>query len=201
MTEAQNPIADLRNQLAELENKRVILEARRDEISFAALVERDPKAIKQAADIGAELAQLGHNEAMLNAALKTAIKREADAAAAESADRQRADLEKAHAMLPEVEAAAAQIDEAMKVLRETTVAFEQKWAVIKELSGAGPLPGATKIHVGRAFRTGLRGLPGFQIDLVSPTQRTTTSALSAGWSEQVRRAVSEINTSAAKDAA
>jgi hypothetical protein len=58
---------ELRNQIAELENKRVILDAERDDVSFAALVERDPEAIKRAADIGAQLAQLGHQEAMLNA--------------------------------------------------------------------------------------------------------------------------------------
>jgi hypothetical protein len=148
-----NTTTDLRNQIAEIENKRIALEAERDDVSFAALVERDPDAIKRAADIGDELAQLGHQEAMLNAALRTAIKREAEAAAAESADRKRADLEKALAMLPQVEAMSAQIDDAMKVLRDTTVAFEEKWATIKQLSGAGrclaPLKFTSAAHSGR----------------------------------------------------
>jgi len=191
-------IADLRNQIAELENKRIILEAERDDVSFAALVERDQEAIKRAAAIGAELAQLDHQESMLRAALSTATRREAEAKASEAAGRKRADLKQAEALLPKVAEMAAQIDGAMRALREASAAFEQTWATIKQLSGAGPTGGAIKVLLERAYRVGLRGLPGLRLDMVPPNERHSVSELAAGWSQQVQRIAAPSKSKGAK---
>jgi len=180
-------IKELRGEIGQLENKRLALEALRDDVAYDAIILREPAAIKQAAEIGTELAQLGHNESMLNAALREAIRREAEAKAADAAETTRARIEQAQSMLPEVAAMAAQIDSAMRLLHDTTIAFEDKWAKIKEISGAGPLPAAAKVHIARSFRSGLRGLPGLAVDLVSPAQRTTMSELSASWADQIRK--------------
>jgi hypothetical protein len=181
-----NTLQSLRTQIGEIESKRVILEAERDDVSYSVLVERAPAALKRAAEIGTELAQLAHDEAMAYAALKTAIKREAEARTAEAASQKRADLAEAEALLPEVAQMALQIDQAMKTLHEATKAFEAAWSKIRDLSGAGPQRTSTNVHLSRSLRTGLRGLPGVQIDTVPPLERHTVTELAEGWSLQVR---------------
>jgi hypothetical protein len=188
----------LRNQIAEIENKRVLLEAERDDVSYEALVVRDKKAIERAAEIGTELAKLDHEDAMLKAALSTATRREAEAAASERASQKRADLERAESLLPKVAEMAAQMDEAMKTLREASASFEAHWSEIKRLSGAGPVGGAIKVHLDRAYRSTLRGLP-LQLEMVPPNERHTVSELATGWSAQVRNVVSKSKP--AKEAA
>jgi hypothetical protein len=137
---------DLRTKISDIENKRLILGAQRDEIAYEAIVLRDKQAIERADAIGAELDQLAHQEAMLNAALSTARRREADAKASEAASQKRADLERAASLLPKVAEMAAQMDEAMKTLREASATFEAHWSEIKRLSGAGPTGGAIKVQ-------------------------------------------------------
>jgi hypothetical protein len=176
---------DLRTQISDIESKRLILGAQRDEIAYDALVLRNKKAIERAGAIGAELDQLAHQEALLNAALVTARRREAEEKASEAASRKRADLEQAEALLPRVAELAAQMDNAMKTLREASAAFEAHWSDIKRLSGAGPVGGAIKVHLDRAYRTALRGLPGLALEMVPPTERHSVSELAAGWSKQV----------------
>jgi hypothetical protein len=176
---------DLRNQIADIETKRVILEAERDDVSYGALVDKNKAAIKRAAEIGDELAGLGHREAMLNAALREAIKRNAEAAAAAAADRKQADLDKAQALLPDVERMAAEIDAAMKTLHEVRVAYELTWGQIKALSGAGPAAFALRSGISRPLRVGLRGLPGIEVDIVRPGSRCTLGELTAQWTQQV----------------
>jgi hypothetical protein len=102
------------------------------------------------------------------------------------AQRKRADFEQAESLLPEVERDARRIDEAMRTLHEATTAFEGKWVTIRRLSGAGPQKTSINVHVGRAVRVGLRGLPGIVADMVPPNERHTVSELSTGWSQQVR---------------
>jgi chromosome segregation ATPase len=183
---------ELRNRIDAIESQKLILTSQRDDISFAALVDRDSKAIAEAAELNAKLAALTTEESMLNAALKTALRLEAEAKAAEATKQKQADLQEAEALLPEVEQLARQIDEAMKILQDATVAFQDKWAQLKRLSGAGPTVVATKVHIERALRTGLRGLPGLMVDLVSPTQRCSASSLNAAWSLQVRNVAAKV---------
>jgi hypothetical protein len=191
-------VSDLRRQIDELESKRLILQSERDDLAYQAMVERLPAAVKRAADIGNELAKLTHAEALATAAYKTALRLEAEAKAAEATKQKRADLAEAEAMLPEVAQIATQIDAAMKTLQAATVAFQDKWAKLKRLSGAGPTVVATKVHIERALRTGLRGLPGLSIDLVSPTQRCSASSLNAGWSTQVRNVAAKVEPTKAE---
>jgi hypothetical protein len=179
-------VQDLRNQIAEIESKQVILQSERDELGYVAVVERAPAAIKRAAEIGAELAQLAHDEAMLNAALKTAVQRETEAKVAEQTKQKREDIEQAVQLLQEAERLALKADQAMQVLHESTAAFDKLWAKIRSLSGVGPQQTAVNVHLGRSFRTGLRGLPGVNVDLVPPNERHTVSELNTGWSRQVR---------------
>ena len=196
------PASELRARINGLESKRLILEQERDALAFEAVVERLPTAVARAAAIGKELVQLQHDEALANAAYKTAVQKESEAKLAEQAGQKRADLAEAEALLPEVEQLARQIDEAMKTLQAATVAFQDNWAQLKRLSGAGPTVVATKVHLERALRSGLRGLPGLSVDLVSPTQRCSASSLNTGWSLQVTntaaRAVEPVKAEAPK---
>jgi hypothetical protein len=179
-------VTDLRGKIDAIENKKLILASQRDDIAFAALVDREPAAIKQADAINDELTQLTHEEAMLNAALRTAQKRDADAKVAEQTSRKRADLERAVSLLPEALALAERMDAAMKGLHADTTAYDALWAQIRELSGAGPHKTARGVHLGRSFRVGLRGLPGIVADMVPPNERHGVAELDAGWSLQVR---------------
>jgi hypothetical protein len=176
---------DLRNQIAEIENKRMLLTAERDDVSYDALVTRDKESIKRAADIGTELAKLDHEEAMLKAALSTSTRREAEAKVSKAASQKRADLEKAESLLPRVAEMAARLDDAMKTLREVGSEFERTWATIKNLSGSGPTWQAAKVHLERALRTGLRGLP-LRVAMVPPNERHSVAELAEGWSTQVK---------------
>jgi hypothetical protein len=185
--------SDLRNQIAEIENRRVLLAAEREDVSYEALVIRAKPAIERAAAIGEELAKLDHQEAMLKAALSTATRREAEAKATEAASQKRADLEQAEALLPKVAEMAAKMDDAMKTLREASAAFEKAWSEIKRLSGAGPTGGALKVHLDRAYRSALRGLPGIDIRPVAPNERHSASELHAGWQQQVRNVAAAHN--------
>ena len=185
-------VQELRTQIDQLESRRVILESERDDQSYGAAVEGAPAALKRVAEIGDELARLHHDEQVLFAALRTATKLEAEGKTAEQAKQKRADLAAAEALLPEVAQLALAIDEAMKTLQAATVAFQDKWSKLKRLSGAGPTVVATKVHIERALRTGLRGLPGLMVDLVSPTQRCSASSLNAAWSLQVRNVAAKV---------
>jgi hypothetical protein len=188
--------ADLRGKINDLDTKRLQLMAERDELSFAAVVERDVAAAKRVAEINEELVQLANEAAVLKAALSTATRREAEAAASERASQKRADLERAEALLPKVAEMAAQMDAAMKTLREASAAFEQAWSEVKRLSGVGPTGGAIKVHLGRACRSALRGLPGLQLEMVPPNERHSVSELTAGWSKQVSNVATAQNKSA-----
>ncbi len=194
---------DLRSEIADIETRQVQLTAERDELAFEAIVERDKKAVARVADINAELAKLTIEIATLNAALGTAIKRDREAKAVEVASQKRADLAKAEAMLPEVEQLARQIDEAMATLQIATKAFDDKWAVIKKLSGGGPGKAQLGVILSRSLRVGLRGLPGIIVDLVPPNERHSAAEINAGWEQQVRNlaATSSTQTKAANAAA
>jgi hypothetical protein len=104
-------------------------------------------------------------------------------AASREAERQK--LESAVAMLPEAAKLALETDAAMKVLHEATTAFEDNWARIKALSGAGPQKMAIGVHLGRSFRVGLRGLPGIVADMVPTNERHSVTELNTGWSRRV----------------
>jgi hypothetical protein len=189
---------ELRDRIIAIEGRVIELTAERDsELAYEAIVTRDKKAIARVAEINDELTRLTNEAATLNAALKTALRREREAEAAAQADRKRADLERAESMLPEVEQLSRQIDEAMRTLHEATKAFDEKWATIRRLSGAGPHKTAINVHLGRSFRVGLRGLPGIVVDTVPPNERHSVTELSAGWSQQVRNLSKQKAASAA----
>jgi hypothetical protein len=192
-TKTTDAATDLRGKIAEIDERRLKLMAERDEISFAAIVEKDKKSIERANAINETLAQLANESAMLVAALTTALKRERETEAAELAQRKRADFEKAESLLGEVDQLARQMDDAMKTLRETSATFEAHWSTIKQLSGSGPTGGALKVFLDRAYRSALRGLPGMEIRPVPPNERHTVSELTAGWSKQVSNVVAAQN--------
>jgi hypothetical protein len=192
---------DLRTKIDELESKQVILAAERDDLALEA-VTGNKKAAVRVAEINDELVRLTHEAATLAAALKTAVAREREAEASKLAHQKRTDMAKAEAMLPEVEMLAQQMDAAMQTLHEVATAFDKAWATIRRLSGGGPNQRALIVHLGRAFRVGLRGLPGVEADLVAPLERHSAAELAAGWSLQVRNlAAQENQTKPAKAAA
>ena len=98
---------------------------------------------------------------MLNAALKTAIKREAEANAKDLADRKRADLEKAQTLLPEAAAMAARIDEGpvfrpvnkAGVVGATALAGGEVPRILKRLAKRAGLDSATIF--GHSARVGM----------------------------------------------
>jgi hypothetical protein len=186
MAKKTDPATDLRGKINDLDTMRLKLMAERDELSYAAIVERNAAAGQLVAEISTELGRLADEVAVLKAALSTATRREAEAKASEAASQKRADLERAESLLPKVAELAAQMDDAMKVLREASATFEAHWSEIKRLSGAGPVGGAIKVHLDRAYRSALRGLPGLRLEMVPPNERHSVSELAFGWSQQVK---------------
>jgi hypothetical protein len=128
---------DIRAQLDDIESKRAILAAQRDSIAFEAVVEKEPRAVKQAASINAELAELTAKEGMLVAALRTATKREAEAEAAERDGKERSNAEAAIALLETFATRGAALD---KLFDRAIEEFNSMTAEIRQLDRLGYHP-------------------------------------------------------------
>ena len=197
-----NVVDDLRGQLAAIEGRQVELVAERDEISYAAIVDRKPEAVKRLAALNGELANIATQTASLTAALREAAKRESQARDQELAAKRREDARKAGVEMAEAEKLAVKFDEALQVVGETSVAFEAAMIRIRQLTGSSPAYDSVRVFMFRAVRSALHRTP-VHIDAISPAEQTTLSEASASWSRSIRNwiaGVLENKTQAAKAA-
>ena len=191
-------IDGLRDELAAAEQRQVELDAEILEISWAANT-GDAKAKKRIDEIANELAHLATEVKSVTAALAEGARREMEARDAEISARRHADAEQANKIMLEAEALAATMDGAMALLRVGAVDLQDKMAMIRRLSGAGPQHTAIRVHLARAISSGLMGLPQHP-DLLAPNERHSVAELTTAWAAQVRNMIATLDKAAAKAA-
>jgi hypothetical protein len=195
-------INDLRAQLVDIEGRQAELIADRDEHSFAAVVERQPQAIKKLAAINSELDNLKHRAASLQAALREATKRENAAAEAEAAEVRRRNAREADVLCSDAEAIAEKLDAAFAALALHAQEYEAAMGAIRRKINIGPQFDHVRVFLVRALRTAIHRTP-LHLDAISPVDQTTVSQASASWLRNIRGQIARTLNSkpAAKEAA
>jgi hypothetical protein len=192
-------IDDLRGRLAAIEGQQVELLAERDEISFAAVVDREKKAVQRLVEINTALSQMTSDASTVVAALADASRREMQQRDQEMATRRRNDAEQAETHLAKAEDLAQKLDQAMAKLKGAAVDFEKTMADVRRLSGAGPQHTAMRVHLARAISSGLMGLPQYP-DILAPGDRHLVAEITQAWATQVRNKIAAVIETAAKAA-
>ena len=190
-TTKQSATESLRSQLVALDGHKVELLAERDELSYLALIDKQPQAIKRLAAINEEIRNLTVQAETIEPALKEAHRREAAAEDAGRAMRRRADAEKAGALMAEAERLAELMDTTMRDLQKHAVDYQQVMADIRRLSGSGPTHEALRALLSRAVKTGLTGLPQHP-DALQPHERRGVAEVTAIWALQIRNRVNSV---------
>jgi hypothetical protein len=193
---------DLRDRIIAIEGHILELEGERSELSYAAMFERDAKAAKRVGEINTELARLGNETVVLNAALDEAGRRDAAAKAAERDGQERDNATKALALLDTFAQRGAALDEWFdKMIAEYTALCSE----FRELEKLGFSPTTYRmvaITMRTAMLTKLMGTD-LKIQHLAPGDRKTFQGAIESWSAAARaRAETELNRNkAAKDAA
>jgi hypothetical protein len=185
---------ELRSKLGAAEQRQVELNAEILEISWAANT-GDAKAKARIDAITNELAHLATEVKSVTAALAEGARRETQARDAEISARRRADAEQADKIMLEAETLAATMDGLMASLKVAAVDLQDKMAMIRRLSGAGPQHSAIRVHLARAISSGLTGLPQHP-DLLAPNERHSVADLTTAWAAQVRHVIATLETAA-----
>ena len=185
MTTKKSVTDDLRAQLVDIEGRQAELFAERDEHSFAAVVERQPAAIKKLEAINSELDALKHKTATLQAALREATKREIAAREEEAAEARRQNAREAEALCVDAEAIAEKLDAAFAALRQHAQEFEDVMGAIRRKASVGPQFDHIRVFLARALRTATVRSP-LHIESISPVDQTTVAAAAASWLENIR---------------
>ena len=180
-----NVTDDIRAQLVDVEGRQAELLADRDEHSYAAVVERQPAAIKKLEAINSELNNLKHAASSLEAALREAIKREIAAAEAERAEKRRANAAAAADVLLRVEATAAALTQATADVRSHSMELQRQFAEIRGLIGVGATDQQLRVFLTRCLKTATMGTP-MQLEHLAPSERTDVSAVVAPWAASIR---------------
>jgi hypothetical protein len=195
-------ITDLLSKIDALDGTKIELIAERDELSFAALVERDKKSAARIAEINSKLEGMHSEAATLKAALAEARRREQVAEAAEAADTERMRLEKAMPIVDRLEARGEVMDRAIAAYVENFKAIQDD---LTELTRLGvPVPGRELIAVNanRAHDSALTPLGDKFVRPVPPTMRRTFTFLLKNWALLARKLVeSKLNNKPAAEAA
>jgi hypothetical protein len=176
---------DLRAQLVDIDGRQTELIAERDEHSFAAVVERQPAAIKKLEAINSELDNLKHRTASLEAALREATKREVAAAEAERAGKRKANAAAAADVLLHAEDTAALLTKAMADLRSHSLELQRQFAEIRGLIGVGATDQQLRIFLTRCVKTATMNTP-MHLEHLAPNERTDVNAVVAPWVTSVR---------------
>jgi hypothetical protein len=191
---------DLRAQLVDIEGRQAELIANRDLHSYAAVVDREPKAIKKLAEINSELDNLKHRAASLEAALREATKREVAAAEAERAEKRKANAAAAADALLHAEDTAALLTKTMADLRSHAITLQTKFAEIRRLTGIGPTDQMIRIHLARSLKAATMGSP-IQLEHLAPSERVPVDASIGPWAKSIRNWINAaIGTQPAKAA-
>jgi hypothetical protein len=191
MSKPKSITDDLRGQLGALEGRQVELLAERDEVSYSALVDRDPKAIKKLAAVNEELSNIANQSASVGAALNEAAKREAAAEDADRARRKRADAEKAKGMLGELEQLGLEFDTNVLATIKAATAIRAKVSELRQLTGAGPSVDSMQMNLKRALATATMGGPLHTVHL-APADRVTISQVIGPWLHSFRNWINVV---------
>src|SRR5271166_4467938 len=109
---------DLRDRIIAIEGHVLEIEGERSELSYAAMFEGCARSAKRVAEINTELARLANETAVLHAAIAEAGKRDAVAAATKRDAEERANAEKALALLDDFARDGAKLEDAANALVE-----------------------------------------------------------------------------------
>jgi hypothetical protein len=197
--DAQQTLDDLREKLIETEAQTVLLEAERSQISYGALVEADPRAIKRLETVSRELLALGQDAASVQAAISEAERRVSGAKADELREIERAKGEQARKFGKQAREHAKALDETARLLFEH---FARFWAVMVELRriGAGPNPELVESACQRALVAASMNSR-LKLGHLAPSERRTFLELSDRWAEGIEAFVVHRLDEKEKDAA
>jgi hypothetical protein len=182
--DARRVTADLRARLTATEDRAVLLEGERTEISYQALVERDPKAKKRLAEINQELVLIGHEMEGVRAALQEANRRHEDAKTTEHAEAERRRAREALKLGKEALDLATALDKSAEKLVADAAALR---AVMIRLGALGAAPAGVLIDNAsrRAMATHLMGSK-LQLQHLAPHERRTFLEFAKSWAVQVQ---------------
>jgi chromosome segregation ATPase len=179
---------DLRNQIAALEGHQIELVAERDELSYSALVDRKPDAIKRLTAVNGELANITAQTASLTAALREAGKREAAAMEEARTERRAQDARQAADILIDVQALADKLTSAMQSLRDDAIAIEGKLGEIRRLGVYAPSVEAIRSRLRRTLTTALMG-SALQTGHLAPSERIDVAGAVGEWSRSITASI------------
>lgn len=199
-TKKTNVTDDLRAQLVDIEGLEAALKIERDEHSFAAIVERQPAAVKKLEAINSEIDNLKHKAASLEAALREATKREIAAAEAERTEKRKQNAAAATDVLLHAEDTAALLTKAMADVRFHAMDLQRQFAEIRGLIGVGATDQQLRVFLTRCLKTAAMNTP-MQVEHLAPGERTDVNAVIAPWATSIRNWINAaIGTQPAKAA-
>ena len=185
-TKAKTSVTDdIRAQLSSLNGHKAELLSERDELSYLALIDKEPKAIARLAALNEEIRNLIIQIETNEAALKEATKRENAAAEAERAEKRRANVAAAAEVLLRAEDTAALLTKAMDDMRSHSLELQRQFAEIRGLIGVGATDQQVHVFLTRCVKTALMGTPA-QIEHLAPNERTDVNAVVAPWAASIR---------------
>jgi hypothetical protein len=194
-------IAALRTEIDAVESKKIIMASQRDDIAFAALVDREPTAIKQAADINAKIAELTTQESMLNAALKTATRLEAEAKAAAATESERQRTEQARPIAERLAARGQRMDEAIRVVLEERAGIDADAEALAKLGVPVASADLRRVNLRRWIDTATMFFDKHSRP-VPPGERTTAESLTSAFVQSSLKFITDkLNKAATKVAA
>lgn len=200
-TKAKTTVADdLRAQLVDIEGHQAALITERAEISYLALVDRDKKAIERLNSINDALRNLTTQAETIQAALKEAVRRENVAREEEAAEVRRQNAREAETLCADAEAIAEKLDAALAAIRQHSQKYEEVMGSIRRKLGTGPAYDHVRVFMVRALRTAT-ALGPLHFEAISPAHRTTVSAATASWLQNIRGHIGRTLKPAAKEAA
>ena len=176
---------DLRAQLVDIEGRQAELLQDRDEHSYSAVVEREPKAIKKLEAINSELDNLKNQSASLEAALREVLKREVAAAAAERDAKRKANATAAAETLARAEGTAELLTKAMSDMRAHSMELQRQFAEIRGLIGVGATDQQLRVFLTRCVKAATMNTP-MHIEHLAPGERADVNAVVAPWATSIR---------------
>jgi hypothetical protein len=193
--------SDLRGRIDAAENHQLEVAAERDQIAFAALVERNPAAVKKLAALNAELARASTELASLNAAFAEAGRRSAVAEACRRDAEERDDATKALELLDSFEKRGAALDEKFNEAIAEFSLLSEDFRQLERLGFAPTTYALVHSNMRLALKSRLMGT-GLAVEHLAPHHRRNFIDVIEGWASHVRaRATARLKRNAAKSAA
>jgi uncharacterized protein YhaN len=185
-TKAKTSVTDdIRAQLSSLKGHKDELRSEKDELSYLALIDKEPKAIARLAALNEEIRNLIIQIETNEAALKEATKRESAAAEAERAEKRKANAAAAADALLHAEDTAAHLTKAMADLRSHAITLQSQFAEIRKLIGVGPTDQMLRVHLARSLKAATMGSP-IQLEHLAPNERVEVDAVIGPWAKSIR---------------